>query len=163
MQGSLNSSSGKKIGQTGFTSSYQFSDSRSIRTTGGGLANRLTGSLSKVAWNCKVTRKDGEENKFDDIDEDLAELQQMIDEFNVIIDLTVKLNSQIKICKIIELNDDYAYGETTKKTLVFDSLPSIQSVRAHMDQVLNKLQELAKAKDKEVEEYLEEFASEKVQ
>ena len=32
-----------------------------------------------------------------------------------------------------------------------------------MDQVLNKLQELAKAKDQEVEEYLEEFASEKVQ
>jgi len=31
-----------------------------------------------------------------------------------------------------------------------------------MDQVLAKLQELAKSKDKEVEEYLEEFASEKV-
>jgi hypothetical protein len=31
-----------------------------------------------------------------------------------------------------------------------------------MDQVLSKLQELAKAKEKEVEEYLEEFASEKV-
>ena len=125
MQASLNSSSGKKIGQAGFTSSYQFSDSRSIRTTGGGLANRLTESLSKVAWNCKVTRKDGEEIKFDDIDEDLVELQQLIDEFNVIIDLTVKLNSQIKICKIIELNDDYVYGEMTKKNLVFESLPSI--------------------------------------
>ena len=32
-----------------------------------------------------------------------------------------------------------------------------------MDEVLNKLQELAKAKDKDVEEYLEEFAEEKVQ
>jgi hypothetical protein len=85
----------------------------------------------------------------------------MIDEFNVIIDLTVKLNSQIKICKIIELNDDYAFGETTKKILIFDSKHTIQSVRAHMDQVLNKLQELAKAKDKEVEEYLKEYASEK--
>ena len=57
----------------------------------------------------------------------------------MIFDLTVKLNSQIKICKIIELNDDYVYGEMTKKPLVFDSLPSIQSVRAHMDKVLIKL------------------------
>lgn len=119
--------------------------------------------MSKVAWNCKVTRKPGaEETKFDDSDEDLVELHQLIEEFNVITDLTVKINSQIKICKIIELNDDYVYGETTKKALVFDSVPDIQSVRAHMDEVLNKLQELAKTKDKEVEEYLEEFAEEKV-
>ena len=77
----------------GFTSSYQFSDSRSIRTTGGGLANRLTNALSKVAWNCKVTRKAGEETKFDENDEDLVELQQLIDEYNFITDLTVKINS----------------------------------------------------------------------
>lgn len=32
-----------------------------------------------------------------------------------------------------------------------------------MDEVLNKLQEMAKLKDKEIEEYLEEFAEEKVQ
>ncbi len=31
-----------------------------------------------------------------------------------------------------------------------------------MDEVLNKLQDLAKQKDKEVEDYLEEFAEEKV-
>lgn len=110
-----NNGSAKKINPSGYTSAYQFSDSRSIRTTGGGLANRLTNALSKVAWNCKVTRKDGEETKYDENDEDLVELQQLIDEFNVITDLTVKINSQIKICKIIELNDDYVYGETVKK------------------------------------------------
>lgn len=32
-----------------------------------------------------------------------------------------------------------------------------------MDEVLNKLQELSKVKDKEIEDYLEEFAEEKVQ
>ena len=32
-----------------------------------------------------------------------------------------------------------------------------------MDEALNKLQELAKSKDKEIEDYLEEFAEEKVQ
>ena len=32
-----------------------------------------------------------------------------------------------------------------------------------MDEVLSKLQDLAKSKDKEVEDYLEEFAEEKVQ
>lgn len=85
--------SAKKLSTAGFTSAYQFSDSRSIRTTGGGLANRLTNALSKVAWNCKVTRKEGEESKYDESDEELAELQQLIEEFNVIQDLTVKINS----------------------------------------------------------------------
>jgi len=53
----------------------------------------LTNALSKVAWNCKVTRKAGEETKFDENDEDLVELQQLIDEYNFITDLTVKINS----------------------------------------------------------------------
>jgi hypothetical protein len=32
-----------------------------------------------------------------------------------------------------------------------------------MDEILSKLQDLAKQKDKEIEDYLEEFAEEKVQ
>ena len=31
--------------------------------------------------------------------------------------MTVKYNSQLKIVKIIEANDDYAYGLTVKKKL----------------------------------------------
>ena len=102
-------------------SSY-FSDTKSVRTTGGGLANRLTTALSRVAWNYKSAYfnffTSDEESKFpEDHDEDLQELQQLIEEYNIIADLTVKYNSQIKIAKIIEANDDYAYGLTTKKKL----------------------------------------------
>lgn len=39
-------------------------------------------------------------------DEEVADLEQLIEEFNAISDLTVKLNSQVKISKIIEINDD---------------------------------------------------------
>ncbi len=52
-----------------------------------------------------------------DDDEELQELQQLLEEFNNLTDLTVKINSQIKICKIIEANDDYVYGLTVKKIL----------------------------------------------
>ncbi len=100
-----------------------FSDSKSIRTTGGGLANRLTTALSRVAWNAKsgqytlppFAEIDTEEEFKQDDDEDLLELQSLIEEFNSLSDLTVKYNSQLKVCKIIEANDDYAYGPMTKK------------------------------------------------
>ena len=56
-------------------SSY-FSDTKSVRTTGGGLANRLTTALSRVAWNYKSSNfnyfADGEESKLpEDHPEDL--------------------------------------------------------------------------------------------
>ena len=39
-----------------------FSDNRSNRTTGGGLANRLTFAMSRVAWSLKnVVEEDKEE------------------------------------------------------------------------------------------------------
>jgi len=63
-------------------SSSYFSDTKSVRTTGGGLANRLTTALSRVAWNYKsinfnffVGEKSQEEQKLSpDHDEDLSEL-----------------------------------------------------------------------------------------
>ena len=72
-----------------------------MRTTGGGLANRLTTALSRVAWNFKsinfnyfLADHDEEEKKLSpDHDEDLSELQTLIEEFNAIADLTVKYNS----------------------------------------------------------------------
>ena len=99
-------------------SSY-FSDTKSMRTTGGGLANRLTTALSRVSWNAKsgqyapLTSSDEEEDKQDD--DDLNELQSLLEEFNLLSDLTVKYNSQLKVCKIVEANDDYAYGLVNKK------------------------------------------------
>ncbi len=63
-------------------SSSYFSDTKSVRTTGGGLANRLTTALSRVAWNYKsinfnffVEEESQEEQKLSpDHDEDLSEL-----------------------------------------------------------------------------------------
>lgn len=107
-------------------SSY-YSDNKSVRTTGGGLANRLTNALSCVARNLKngvgldslTAQKEElteEEKKSLEVgtgyqeqpegDEEVADLEQLIEEFNAISDLTVKLNSQVKISKIIEINDD---------------------------------------------------------
>ncbi len=33
-------------------------------------------------------------------------MEQLLEEFNQLTDLTVKLNSQLKICKILEANHD---------------------------------------------------------
>ena len=40
-------------------------------------------------------------------DEELSDLVTLIDELNQHSDLTVKLNNQSKICKILETNDDF--------------------------------------------------------
>jgi len=63
--------------------------------------------------------------------------------------LTVKLNSQVKISKIVEMNEDNSYGG--------DNV-----VRSIMDVCKEQLLKLSSEKDKEVEAYLEEFAEEKV-
>ena len=63
--------------------------------------------------------------------------------------MTVKLNSQVKISKIVEMNEDNSYGG--------DNV-----VRSIMDVCKEQLLKLSSEKDKEVEAYLEEFAEEKV-
>ena len=80
----------------------------------------------------------------------------------MIADLTVKYNSQIKISKIIEANDDYAYGVTSKKKLSIVPEEGSKSVSSIMKECLTVLQDMTKAKDQEIEQYLEEFAEEKV-
>ena len=45
------------------------------------------------------------------IDEDeVNDLVQMIESLNQSTDLTVKLNNQSKLCKILEANDDFNFG-----------------------------------------------------
>lgn len=63
--------------------------------------------------------------------------------------MTVKLNSQVKISKIVELNEDNSYGGDN-------------AVRSIMDACKEQLLKLSSEKEKEVEAYLEEFAEEKV-
>lgn len=71
---------------------------KSVGTAGGGgLASKISMALSRVVWNSKNSLND---------DEDVADLIQLIEELNQHSDLTVKLNNQSKICKILETNDD---------------------------------------------------------
>ena len=60
-------------------SSY-FSDVKSAKSVGGGLANRMALALSK---------------------EDSADLEIIVDEFNLLSDLATKLGHAVKICKIL--------------------------------------------------------------
>lgn len=64
---------------------------------GGGLASKISMALSRVVWNRGNSLND---------DEDVADLMSLIEELNQHSDLTVKLNNQSKICKILETNDD---------------------------------------------------------
>jgi hypothetical protein len=65
---------------------------------GGGLASKISMALSRVVWNRANSLND---------DDDVTDLIQLIEELNQHSDLTVKLNNQSKICKILETNDDF--------------------------------------------------------
>ena len=65
---------------------------------GGGLASKISMALSRVVYNRSNSLND---------DDDVADLIQLIEELNMHSDLTVKLNNQSKICKILETNDDF--------------------------------------------------------
>lgn len=134
-------------------SSY-VSDSKSVRTTGGGLANRLTFALSCVARSYKngVTEENSKE-----CDEEVADLEQVLKEFNDIVDLTVKYNSQLKICKIVEANDESVYGSTKNSTS-----GEKESVKSIMFNIRDQLQALIKDKEQEIETVQESFAEQKV-
>lgn len=137
------------------------SDSKSVRTTGGGLGNKLTSALSRVASNFKAgtyLKKNADEMASD---EDFLELQQTMSEFNSLADLIIKYNSCIKICKIIEANDDPCFGPTKTWSPSFSDA-SVTSVRQLFDTCKDNLLSIQKSKDKEIESYLEEFAEEKV-
>ena len=58
--------------------------------------------------------------------------------------MTVKYNSQLKIVKIIEANDDYAYGLTSKKKLTRVPEADSKSVTNIMQDYLKALQEMTK-------------------
>jgi hypothetical protein len=94
-------------------------------------------------------------------DEDFLELQQTMSDFNSLDDLIIKYNSCIKICKIIEANDDPCFGPTKTWSPSFSDA-SVTSVRELFDSCKDNLFSIQKSKDKEIESYLEEFAEEKV-
>ena len=77
----------------------------------------------------------------------------MLEEFNQLTDLTVKLNSQLKICKILEANHDEYQPDASSEG---------KSVRQLMDECREQLQKLSKEKEQDTEAYLEEHAEEKV-
>ena len=76
-----------------------FSCGKSVVTTGGGLASKISMAISRVVWNLN--------NSSMNDDDDVADLINLIEELNSHTDLTVKLNNQSKICKILETNEDF--------------------------------------------------------
>lgn len=71
---------------------------KSQGTVGGGLASKISMALSRIVYNRNNSMND---------DDDVADLIQLIEELNQHNDLTVKLNNQSKICKILETNDEF--------------------------------------------------------
>lgn len=124
------------------------SDSKSVRTTGGGLANRLTFALSCVARNFQngivgQKKQEEEESKVEESkqvegDEEIADLEQIIKEFNDLADLSVKLNSLLKIIKILEVNDN-------------DDQQEQQYVKSLYESCKQELEQLKTSKEQAVE------------
>ena len=85
--------------QLGGANDSFFSCGKSVGTNGGGgLAKKISMAMSRVVWNRN-------NSTFNDEDE-VADLIQIIEELNQHSDLTVKLNNQNKIFKLIEANDE---------------------------------------------------------
>lgn len=80
---------------SGAESNYSFD--RSQGGIGGGLASKISMALSRVVYNRANSLND---------DEDVADLMSLMEELNQHTDLTVKLNNQAKLCKMLETNDD---------------------------------------------------------
>ncbi|TNV74021.1 hypothetical protein FGO68_gene15886 [Halteria grandinella] len=146
MRGTRQPLTGPSLSKPTFNMNNSYmSDAKSVRTTGGGLANRLTSAISLLARSKQTTdeeQKHGNSEspaKVSQQEEEIADLESLIQEFNSLQDLTVKLNSQVKICKIIEANEEicYSVGEESKEDL---------TVRQIMDECKSKLQELAEEK-----------------
>ena len=81
---------------SGAESNYSFG--RSQGGLGGGLASKISMALSRVVYNRANSLND---------DEDVVDLMSLMEELNQHTDLTVKLNNQSKLCKMLETNDDF--------------------------------------------------------
>lgn len=103
----------------------------------GGLASKISMALSRVVWNRNNSL--GE-------DDDVADLMQLIEELNQHSDLTVKLNNQSKICKILETNDDFlakaASTPAAQETKTPEEVKQDLGVREIMDKCKEELQRL---------------------
>lgn len=69
---------------------------RSTTTVGGGLANRISQTISRILMN---------KSNCEQTDEDVVELENILNEINQHQDLTVKLSSTSKIVKILYDNN----------------------------------------------------------
>ena len=86
-------------------SNDSFLSGRSGGTNGGGsLANKISLAISRVVTSRNVNGPD---------DEEVADLISLLEELNSHSDLTVKLNNQSKICKILEANDKIYFANNT--------------------------------------------------
>jgi hypothetical protein len=106
--------------------------------------------LSKVAMNNK-------NNIFND-DDEIGDLESLISELNNNEDLTVKLNNQSKICKLLLGNEkDDANGSQEEKT----DQKIKQTIREIMDSAKIELQNLKDELEAEKDEYLDSHHEQK--
>jgi len=150
---------------------------RSTTTQGGGLANKIGQAVSRILsqTNQDVTDED-----------EVADLVNLLNELNAHHDLTVKLANQSKIIKFLNEASDAGKNEKAAPTVKdykmtiglakseFGRLGFQSKMRLEMKQMMidpkvkeivnqtkQKLEELQKQKDDEIEEFLEEHAEAK--
>ena len=131
---------------------------RSTTTVGGGLANRISQTISRILTN---------KSNCEQTDEDLVELENLIDEINQHQDLTVKLSSTSKIAKILQEvsseKDVIAEIQQSKQIRLgaFQSKLRLEMktvdprVRLIMEQCRKQLEQIQTERDAEIEEFIE--------
>lgn len=72
------------------------------------LASKINMALSRVV----SSNSNG--NMLEEEDEDIADLIQLLEELNAHTDLTVKLNNQSKICKILQGSPDIRVSDPSE-------------------------------------------------
>ncbi len=99
-----------------------------------------------------------------DEEEEIKDLLQLIDELNSNADLTVKLNNQSKICKILQQSPDI-HLQSISETEPYEPMETTSQARLRIKSMLEsckkELEALQAEKDQAVEDFLESLAEEK--
>ena len=91
----------------------------------------------------------------DDEDEDVQDLIAILEELNLHTDLTVKLNNQSKLCKILQQSPDIKVEQHQLDQ------SSQKAIKGLLEDSKKKLEQLQQDKETAVEEFLEMLAEEK--
>eukprot|EP00347_Sterkiella_histriomuscorum_P022847 403336929 len=153
--------------QSMFSTGQKSSNSLSL---GGGIAGRLTSHIQSLIFNSQNVASEIRV-------EDYNDLINLVEELNKCSDIQVKLSNLIKMCKVLETNDDQFFFENqpikveaVQENQSLDLDPENSQIIAEkaqespnrlMEKCRDALQKLVDEKDKEIEEFLEKLSEEK--